>query len=576
MRTSVPVFAALIAISASTLGGQTPSVAVRTNFRVKYVAAGVIYLDGGRAAGLATGMELTVKRRETVTDPKTKKQVVQWKVVAKAKVESVADVSAVCALQPGGQTVQVGDTAVLSVADAQKELEHRELSSTRRYPQIITFTEGNPLEDEVRAAVPRPPLPEINRTRGRIAFEYGGLRSAGPFVSDTSQLGLVMRIDTTRIGGTYWNLSGYWRGRLNTQSSAATPQTVNDLINRTYHLGFTYANPNSHWVAGLGRLYLPWASSLDTLDGGYFGRRFGKIVTAGIFAGSTPDPTSWNYNPDRRIAGSFINFEGGGFDAWRYTSTFGVGLSTLGWTADRQFLFTENGVFYKQFFSIYESMQADRPHVPNQAAGTNYTGISRSFVTIRVSPIKRVTIDLNHNYFREVPTFDLALISTGLVDKLLFQGFSGGLRVKLPYRLTVYNSLGRSSKTGDAKSSWNQMYGVTVGSIWRTGIRGDVEYSKFDSSFGSGNYYTVSLSREFKDVFRCEVTAGRQNLVSIFTNDSSYRTLGTQFDWYPKGSFYLNGGITQQQGTTQHYSQWYFGVGYRFDSVRKHYKPAGK
>jgi hypothetical protein len=576
MRTSAPVFAALLAISGSALAGQNPPGAVRTNFLVKYVAAGVIYLDGGRAAGLANGMELTVKRRELVLDPKTKKQVMVWKVVAKAQVESVAQVSAVCKIQTGGQMVQVGDTAVLSVADAQKELEHRELSSTRKYPQTITFTEGNPLEDEVRAAVPRPPLPEINRTRGRIAFEYGALRSAGPFTSDTTQLGLAMRIDTTRIGGTYWNLSGYWRGRLNTRSGLSTPQTVNDLLNRTYHLGLTYANPNSHWVAGLGRLYLPWASSLDTLDGGYFGRRFGKIVTAGIFAGRTPDPTSWDYNPNRRIAGSFINFEGGGFDSWRYTSTFGLGLSTLGWTVDRQFVFTENGLFYKQFFSIYESMQADRPHLPNQGTGSDYTGISRSFVTIRVRPTRRLTFDLNHNYFREVPTFDLALISTGLVDKLLFQGFSVGVRVKLPHRLTVYNSLGRSSKTGDAKSSWNQMYGVTLDSIWRTGIRGDVHYSKFDSSFGSGDYYTVSLSREIGDAFRCEVTAGRQSLSSIFTNDSSFRTLGTQVDWFPKGSFYLDGGVTQQQGTTQHYGQWYFGIGYRFDSVRKRYKQAAK
>jgi hypothetical protein len=576
MGVSARAIVAVMAISLSAAAGQNPAGSVRTNFRVKYVAAGVVYLDGGRAVGLATGMKLTIKRREPVVDSKTKKEVIEWRVVAQAQVDSVAEVSAVCNILPGGREVQVGDTAMLDVADAEKELEHRELSTNRKYPQVITFTEGNPLEDEVRAAVPRPPLPEINRTRGRIAFEYGGLESGGQFSSRTSQFGLAMRIDTTRIGGTYWNLSGNWRGRLNSRSGATTPQTVNDLLSRTYHLGLTYANPNSHWVTGVGRLYLPWASSLDTLDGGYFGRRFGKIVTAGIFAGSTPDPTSWDYNPNRRIAGSFINFEGGGFDNWRYTSTFGLGLSTLGWTADRQFVFTENGIFYKQVFSIYESLQADRPHVTNQVATSKYTGVSRSFITVRIQPTRRLTFDLNHNYFREIPTFDLALISTGLVDKLLFQGFSAGVRVKLPYDLTVYNSLGRSSKTGDAKSSWNQMYGVTLDSIWRTGIRGDAQYSKFDSSFGSGDYYSVSLSRELGDAFRCEVTAGRQSLASIFTNDSSYRTLGTQFDWFPKGSFYLDGGFTQQQGTIQNYNQWYFGIGYRFESVRKHYTQAGK
>lgn len=156
------------------------------------------------------------------------------------------------------------------------------------------------------------------------------------------------------------------------------------------------------------------------------------------------------------------------------------------------------------------------------------------------------------------------------MDKLLFQGLSVGARVELPEHITVYNSLGRSSKTGDANGSWNQMYGFTVGRIWRTGMRGDVRYSKFDSSFERGDYYalSLSLSREFGEAFRIEGTAGRQSLVSTFTRDSSYRTFGAHFDWFPKGSLYFDGGFARQLGTTQDYSQWYIGLGYRFDSVK--------
>ena len=36
--------------------------APRTPFRVKYVAEGAVYLDGGRNAGLSEGMKLTVRR----------------------------------------------------------------------------------------------------------------------------------------------------------------------------------------------------------------------------------------------------------------------------------------------------------------------------------------------------------------------------------------------------------------------------------------------------------------------------------------------------------------------------------
>jgi len=31
------------------------------------------------------------------------------------------------------------------------------------------------------------------------------------------------------------------------------------------------------------------------------------------------------------------------------------------------------------------------------------------------------------------------------------------------------------------------MYGVTLGNIWRTGIRADARFTRFNSSFGSGN-----------------------------------------------------------------------------------------
>jgi hypothetical protein len=111
-----------------------------------------------------------------------------------------------------------------------------------------------------------------------------------------------------------------------------------------------------------------------------------------------------------------------------------------------------------------------------------------------------------------------------------------------------------------------------VGEIWRSKIRGDLRYSKFDSSFGRGDYSMLSLSREFGAGFRGEILLGQQNLISTYTRNSSYRSLGANFQWYPKGRYYLNGGYTRQRGTIQDYNQWYVGLGYRFDSFRQ-YRP---
>ncbi len=560
---------AAIASGMCTLTAQSPTTNVASSFHVKYVAAGAVYLDGGRTAGLAKGMQLTVHRMETINAADGKGKLQKQVDIAKLRVSSVADVSSVCQVVSSTAELHPGDVAYLDMNDVAKEIEQRELGPGRKYLQTITFTEGNPLEEEQRAEIPRPPLPAVNRARGLIGFEYGGLYSGGPFSTQTSQFGLLLRTNITRINGTYWNLNGFWRGRLDTRALSGQQQTYQDLLNRTYTLGLTYDSPKSHFVAGLGRLYLPWATSLDTIDGGYVGRHIGRTATAGFFAGSTPDPASWNYNPDRHIAGTFVNFTGGDFNSFHYTSTFGVGVSTVGWSTYRNFIFTENDISYKQYFSVYEALQADKPNIPGQN-NSNLTGVSRSFVTFRLQPHPRISFEVNHNYFRDIPTFDLGLVTTGLLDQFLFQGWSAGVSVEPVKGYTIYNSLGRNSGTGDMKSSWNQMYGLTVAQIWRTGFRGDLRYSKFSSTFGSGSYSSISFSRQLSDTFQFEVLGGRQSLFSPLSKNTSYRTLDTHIDWFPKGRFYLDGGFTRQMGNIQSYSQWYTGIGYRFDNRREH------
>ena len=326
----------------------------------------------------------------------------------------------------------------------------------------------------------------------------------------------------------------------------------------------TYDNPHSNWAAGFGRLYLPWATSLDSIDGGYIARRFSKTVTAGIFGGSSPDPTSWSYNPDLRIGGAFVNFQGGSFDDLRYTSTSGFGLNMLKWKIDRPFVFFENGIFYKRFLSIYHSLQADSPSGNPQVAAPG-AGVSRSFLTVRVQPTQRLEFNLNHTYFRDIPTYSAQLIGTGLLDKYLFQGFSGGVRVEAFRDWWVYTTLGRSNRSGDATPSWNQLYGVTANRVPWLGVCADVHYSKFASSFGNGSYESISFSRTLHDTMRWEVLGGRQSFASPTLNDKSHFVTGNLEAGLGQ-HYFVQTGYTWNRGASQNYDQWIVTFGYRFDS----------
>jgi hypothetical protein len=537
----------------------------RTAFHVKYVAAGTAYLDGGRSAGLSEGMKLVVRETPTGASAAAANGNPDH-IVAELEVTSVAESSAVTDVHTPNRDVKPGDLAYLSSQDTQTLVTQSTLSATRKYPTVISFTEGDTLDEEARVQVPRPPMPSVNRARGRIGIDYMGTSFHGSTGGMNTDLGLVARLDMTRIGGTYWNASGYWRGRL-TANNYTGNSTLQDLINRTYHLSMNYDNPNSPWVAGFGRMYLPWATSLDTLDGGYFGRRVGHTATLGVFAGSTPDPTSWSYSPDRRIGGVFVNFEGGSYDNLRYTSTSGIALSTLKWKIDRPFVFFENGIYYKRYVAIYDSLQADSP-VGYTAGASPGAGIARNFLTFRFQPHERIEFDANYSYLRDIPTFDTALVSTSLLDKYLFQGFSGGVRLEPIKGIWVYTNLGKSNRSGDTSSSLNELYGLTFDRLPWVHIRADGHYARFNSSFGDGSYESISLSRSLGDSFRLELLGGQQNFVSPLSNNTHAKFVTSNVEMNMGAHYFIQGGFTVNRGLTQSYDQWLFSMGYRFDSRR--------
>ncbi len=544
--------------------GDDPS--LRTVFKVKYVAEGVAYLEGGRAQGLAEGMKLEVEDTNLPGKQGDSVNAADPRVVAELTVSGVAETSAVTDIHAPKRPVKPGDLAYLSTSDTEALVQQRTLSATRQYPAVISFTEGDTLDEEVRQEVPRPPPPSVNRARGRIGFDTIETISHGINSMTSSDMGVVFRGDITRIGGTYWNLSGYWRGRL-TKASAASQQTLQDLINRTYHLNMTYDNPNSSLVAGFGRLYLPWAPSLDTIDGGYFGTKLSQGTILGIFGGSTPDPSSWDYSPNRAIGGVFVNFQGGEYNGFHYSSTSGAGVSLVNWAIDRPFVFFEDSLSYKRAIAIYESAQLDSP-AGNSATAAPGPGLGRNFFTLRVNPHPRAELDFNYNYFRDVPTFDPTLVGTGLLDKYLFQGFSAGGRVDAWKQVWFSANLGRSSGTGDAKTSLNEMFGVTFERLPKVNLRADVHYARFNSSFATGSYEAFSLSRQMSDRLRLEVLMGQQNFTSTLTTNDRGRFVTGTVETTLGPHYYLQGNFTTNRGAMS-YDQIMFSIGYRFDSKRR-------
>lgn len=560
---AAPVCRAQESDSAGVPVGMPDAAPARTDFHIKYVTGTEVYIDGGTSSGLAEGTELILKQRTALSDQEAAATSIEPGVVARLKVVSVASTSAVCEVVASKRDLGKDDILSLPDSEVKKIVDKDAISNSRQYPMVISFTDGDPMDEEVRDAMPRPPLPEVNEMRGRFGFDMSTIQSLQAGGSSTTQYGAVVRADFSRLFGTHWNLNGYWRGTF--QHVPAMQQSIQDVINRTYLMALTYVNPDSMWSASIGRMYLPYASSLETIDGAYLGFRVTSNGTLGMFAGSTPDPSAWNYNPQRRIGGGFFNLHGGDYESFHYSSTAGAGVQMLKWTVDRPFLFTENDFSYKKIFSVYHSMQIDKPTANPGSPAVN-TGIGQSLLSARFQVHPRLTLDVTHTYFRDVPTYDPVLVGTGLLDRFLYQGFNAGARVEFPLHLIGYASMGQSNDSGDRKNSLNELFGLTATRIGKTGFGVDARYAKFDSAFASGRYRTVTVTRDIGQRFRLDLMGGRYDYNSSLaaTSDSIY--VNALFDMDLGAKLFFQSAFTTQRGGTADYNQWTTVLGYRFDN----------
>jgi hypothetical protein len=188
---------------------------------------------------------------------------------------------------------------------------------------------------------------------------------------------------------------------------------------------------------------------------------------------------------------------------------------------------------------------------------------------VHFQPIHLIGFGVNYNYFRNLPTFDPRLIGTGLVDKYLFQGLSGDVRLDLPKHINLYASLGRSKATTDQKNSLNEAFGITFANIGRTGLFLDAHYSKFDSSFGNGQYESIALSKNLSDTLRLQIMGGDQKFNSPLSINTNAKFVNGTVDWSIGRRYFVEGNFGWYDGNAMRYTEWSTVFGYRFGGLRK-------
>jgi hypothetical protein len=562
---------ALFALGFSLIGSQAVCAQEQRTvvFHVRHVEENALYIDIGRNSGLQEGMKLALFHSSPAPSPSSGGPSNPGKPIAQLNATIVADSSAVCEIVNSFGEIKIGDFGFLFLSGKLDPGKTDGSTHGADLPLSKSASGDAPLDSSMQQKFQASnSLPQRN-TAVRIGVDYDRTQVAGGFRA--SEFGFQVQSDMTHIAGSNWSFTGYWRSRFRQTFSGlngAQLESLDDRIDRTYHIGLYYESPTSPYIAGFGRLGVPGAPSLPTVDGGYFGRKLSRHITLGAFGGSTPDPTAWDYNPNQRIAGIFTNLEAGDFKGLHLSGAEGIAMTAIGWRTARQFAFFENTLSWKNFLWFNNVTEVDAARTSPVVNRSNPTGISFTSSSIHVQPFRRLSVGLDHSYLNILPSFDPNLLGTSLLDKYIFQGLSVDARYELPYDVSLFTQVGHEKSIADTKTMWNSMYGATIGDLLKTGLRADVRYAKFASSFGTGNYKAVSVSRGVGNM-QVEMLAGTQNLVSNFTSNMSshFVTISTMWNLGPK--YFIGTGFTWSRGTTLNYEQWNTMFGYRFGSLRK-------
>ena len=542
-----------------------------TVFHVRHVEETALYIDVGRTSGLREGNELSLFHVDSLRGSSGGGPSSTAKPIAELKVLIVADSSAVCEILGSSEEVGVGDVGFIAATGKSQHPQSDGLVQAEDHPISRGLLESDPRNDKTESVgVTVRTSQEQQHTAMRIGFDYDQTNVAGGFRA--REFGFQVTSDITHIAGTNWNFTGHTRSRIRETHlglDGRQIESLSDRISRTYHIGFYYESPKSPFIAGFGRLSVPGAPSLPTIDGGYFGRKINHHITVGIFGGSTPDPTAWDYNPNQRIGGLFTNIEFGDFSRLHFSGAEGIAMTAIHWRSARQFAFFENTISWKRYLWFYNSTEVDAARTsPLPGGGSNSTDISFTSSSLRLQPLERLGIGLNHSYVNSLPTFDPNLLGTTLLDKYVFQGLSVDARYELPYRISVFTQVGRAKSIADTKKMWNSMYGVSLDDILNSGFRADLRYANFTSSFGQGNYRALSVARSLNSGLQVEFVGGIQSLTSDSTANTSSHFVTGSVTWNLGPRYFFETGYTWSRGISTNYNQWNTMFGYRFGTFR--------
>jgi hypothetical protein len=488
----------------------SPALAAGTKFRVKYRSMGNVYLEGGRAQGLAIGDSLRVQSGDSV--------------VAELEVVYAAEHSASCRVVSETRTVRAGDQAQ-AVSSRAVILEP---AAVVLEPAAASSRTSAALDSKA-ALAPAAPLsaaPALGATRGTAWAHFRGGASIGYYRSwdeTESDLDFEQRtgradLRLTDIARQPLSLTLRARSRQDIRARALSVRTPQSERNdRLYELALRYDPPSDGMQFEAGRIGIYNFVGIGYLDGGIVRLRVRPKLRLGAFGGRAADYEGFGFASQGSKYGAFVNLAPAG----RYAmGGYDVALAFVHENAEgevsREYLSLESRFGKGSRWSVFQRAELDL----NTGWRKEMSASSLQLSNVSLSGNLRLSSALNgfvsYDGRRNFRYYQNRLVPEEVFDDLLHQGLRAGFNLFRPGGFGANLGMGMSLKEEDPRhpelniaNAYSFNAGVRHANLLSWGLSVGVDASGFSNGYTDGGLVSARVGKRFPAGHMLDLSWGR-------------------------------------------------------------------
>jgi len=478
--------------------------------RVTYLAGSAVYIEAGRAEGIAVGDTLVVERDSAV--------------VTSIRVTYLSTHRASCEALPGGGSPQVGDTvrftphpragtpSALAGASAPSPPASAPLPSPPASAPLPSPPAGAPPSSVVApgpAPAPPPDSPARRSARrplaGRIGLRY--LAAQSREAGDFGQAGLDLWLQGHNVGQNPIDLTIDARSR-HTRRDPLTDAGETEAATRIYRMAATVHDDQSRRRLTIGRQSSPALGAVSLFDGVLAETR-GERYGAGVFSGMQPAPGGLGFSREIVEYGGYFEWRQPPLAANRWSVVSGLVASTSYGENNRTFLFFQ-GYYGDARSSLSVAQELDFNFGWKEAAGEPSVSLTSTFVSARTRVHPALEISGGVDSRRNVRLYSDRTTPESEFDMSHRQGAWAGGSIDVGRNVRLHGDA-RLHRGGTSGSGHSWSAAAEASRMWPVLTRVRGRYARFRGDLTASDLVAAGLGLDPLPALHLEIEGGARN-----------------------------------------------------------------